>query len=100
MLTNAWVYEDLCKLGASNAYLRKTVKGQVKRVFLAPLVIGTLLILCFYTLILMGNGGDGVIDASERTGFAACLVLVAVMSAVFYGLYRITVKKAWEMLKL
>ena len=100
MLTNVWVYEDLRKLGASNAYLRKTAKGQVKRVFFAPLVIGTLLIVCFYTLILMGNGGDGMIDASERIGFAVCLVLVVVMSAVFYGLYRITVKKAWEMLKL
>lgn len=96
MLTNAWVYEDLRKLGASDAYLRKTAKGQVKRVFLPPLVIGTLLILCFYTLILMGNGGDGMIDSAERTGFAACLALVTAMSAAFYGLYRVTVKKAWE----
>lgn len=98
MLSNAWVYEDLHKLGASSAYLRKTARGQVKRVFLAPMVIGTLLILGFYTLILMGNGGDGVIDATERTGFAACLAVVAVMSALFYGLYRLSVKKAWNIL--
>ncbi len=100
MLTDAWVYEDLHKLGASTAYLRKTVKGQVKRVFVAPLVIGTVLIVSFYTMILMGNGGDGVIDAAELTGFSACMVLVAAMSAVFYGLYRAAVKKAWETLKL
>ena len=98
MMSNIWVYEDLRKLGASNTYLRKTAKGQVKRVFFAPLVIGTLLILSFYTLILMGNGGDGLIDASERIGFAVCLVLVVVMSAVFYGLYQITVKRTWNML--
>ncbi len=100
ILSNLWVYEDLRKLGASNAYLRKTSKEQVKRVFLAPVLIGTLLILCFYTLILMGNGGDGVIDATERTAFASCLILVGILSAVFYGLYRVTVKKAWETLKL
>lgn len=100
MLSNAWVYEDLHKLGASNAYLRKIAKGQVKRVFLAPLVIGTLLIIGFYTLILMGNGGDGRIDATERIGFAACFALVGAMSAVFYGLYRTTVKKAWKVLDL
>ena len=100
MLSNAWVYEDLRKLGASNAYLRQTARGQVKRVFLAPLVIGTLLILSFYTLILLGNGGDGMIDVAEHTGFAACLVLVAVMSAAFYALYRLTVKKAWKVLDI
>lgn len=100
ILSNMWVYEDLHKLGASNTYLRKTSKEQVKRVFLAPLVIGTLLILAFYTLILVGNGGDGMIDSAERIGFVSCLGLVAVMSAAFYGLYRTTVKKAWKALKI
>ncbi len=100
MLINAWVYDDLYKLGASQAYLRKTAKGQIKRVFLAPLVIGTLLITGFYILILMGNGGDGMITAAERTGFLYCLILVSVMSAAFYALYRATVKKAWETLHI
>ena len=100
ILSNAWVYEDLSKLGASNAYLRGTASGQVKRVFLAPLVIGTLLILGFYTLILMGNGGDGMIDASERSALAASLTIVAVISAAFYGLYRFTVKRAWSALRI
>ncbi len=98
MLSNAWVYEDLNKLGASGAYLRKTVKGQIQRVFLPPVLIGTLLMLGFYCLILIGNGGDGMIDSSERMGFAVCLGIVAAMSAVFYGLYRFTLKKAWDTL--
>ncbi len=100
MLTNAWVYEDLRKLGASNVYLRKTARGQIKRVFLPPLFIGTVLILCFYALILLGNGGDLVIDSAERMGFIACIVLVAAMSAVFYGLYHFTVNKAWKVLHI
>lgn len=100
MLTNAWVYEDLFKLGASNRYLRETARGQVKRVFLPPILIGTLLILAFYTLILLGNGGDGVIDATERHGFAVCLGIVAAVSAGYYGLYRVTLKRAWKTLRL
>ncbi len=43
-LTNRKVYEDLRKLGASNAYLRRSVRGQVKRVFLVPALVGTGLI--------------------------------------------------------
>lgn len=100
MLINAWVYEDLRKLGASNTYLRKTAKGQVKRVFLAPLVIGTVLILCFFVLILISNGGDGMITAAECKSLSACLGIVAIISTAFYGLYRITVKKSWKTLKL
>lgn len=100
MLTNSWVYEDLRKLGASNSYLRKTSRGQVKRVFLAPILIGTLLILAFFTLILVANGGDGLIDRSEQLGLAACLLIVAVISCGFYGLYRVTVKKAWKYLNI
>lgn len=100
MMSNAWVYEDLRKLGASNAYCRKTAKGQIKRVFAAPITIGTVLIVSFYMLIMIGNGGDGMIDAAERTGLMACFALVAVMSAAFCLLYRITVKQAWKQLKV
>lgn len=97
MLSNLWVYEDLRKLGASSAYIRKTAQGQVKRVFQAPILIGTVAILGFFTLILAGNGGDGHINASEWIGLVACLLVVLAMSAVFYGLYRMCVKKAWQM---
>lgn len=100
ILSNAWVYEDLHKLGASQTYRRNIAKGQIKRVFLPPLLIGTILILAFYILILMGNGGDGVISSVEWEGLMICFGLTAVMSAVFYGLYRVTVKKAWGILHL
>ena len=100
MLSNAWVYEDLRKLGASNAYLRKTARGQVKRVFFSPILIGTVLILGFYTLILLANGGDMVLDHNECLSLGVCLLVVAAMSAVFYGFYRFTLGKAWNTLHL
>ncbi len=70
MLSNAWVYEDLRKLGASNRYLKKTAQGQIKRVFFSPILIGTVLMLGFYTLILLANGGDMVLDQNERMSLA------------------------------
>lgn len=100
MLSNAWVYEDLRKLGASNRYLKKTVQGQIKRVFFSPILIGTVLMLGFYTLILLANGGDMVLDQNERMSLSVCLLVVAAMSAVFYGFYRFTLNKSWHTLHL
>lgn len=100
MLSNAWVYEDLRKLGASNRYLKKTAQGQIKRVFFSPILIGTILMLGFYTLILLANGGDMVLDQNERMSLSVCLLVVAAMSAVFYGFYRFTLNKSWHTLHL
>ena len=99
MLSNAWVYEDLRKLGASNRYLKKTAQGQIKRVFFSPILIGTVLMLGFYTLILLANGGM-VLDQNERMSLSVCLLVVAAMSAVFYGFYRFTLNKSWHTLHL
>lgn len=92
-MTNAWVYEDLRKLGASNAYLCQTVRGQISRVFRAPIFVGTLLILGFYTLILFGNG-EGGITVSEWAGLGSCLIVVAAVSVLLYILYRLTFRSA------
>lgn len=98
-MTNAWVYEDLRKLGAPGAYLRKTARGQVSRVFKAPILVGTLLILGFYTLILYGNG-EGTITASEFAGLESCMLVVAAISALLYGLYRLTLRQVCSKLTL
>ena len=100
MLSNAWIYEDLRKLGASNRYLKKTAQGQIKRVFFSPILIGTVLMLGFYTLILLANGGDMVLDQNERMSLSVCLLVVAAMSTVFYGFYRFTLNKSWHTLHL
>jgi hypothetical protein len=94
ILTNAWVYQDLRKLGASNRYLCRTARGQVARVFLAPVVIGTLLIFAFVCLILTANG-EGGISGSELAALRGCLSVVAAISAVLYGLYRLTLHRAY-----
>ena len=55
-MANAQVYEDLRHLGAPRTYLYRSVKGQVSRVFRTPILVGTVLVYAFYTLMMYGNG--------------------------------------------
>lgn len=89
-LTNAKVYDDLRHLGASNAYLRRSVRGQVKRVFLVPALAGTGLIYAFYVMIMYFNGQPAGITHSEAAGLLAALAVIAAVSALMYGVYRFT----------
>ena len=92
-LTNARVYDDLRHLGAPRKYLYHSVKGQVSRVFRTPILVGTILIYAFYTLIMVGNGSPAGISPSEGAGMLVCLSVIAVISLLLYGVYRLTLKK-------
>lgn len=89
-LTNAKVYDDLRRLGASNAWLRRSVRGQVKRVFLTPALAGTGLIYAFYVMIMYFNGSPAGITVSEAAGLLAALAVVAAVSALMAAVYRMT----------
>lgn len=92
-LSNARVYDDLRHLGAPNAHLYRSVRGQVKRVFLVPIVVGTSLIYGFYLLILYFNGDPLGITSGELAGLAVCMGVIAVISVGMYGVYRVTLKR-------
>ena len=87
-LTNARVYDDLRHLGAPNAYLFRSVKGQVSKVFLVPAIVGTAVISAFYLMIMYFN--DNRFTPGEFAGMAACAAVIAALSAVLYGVYRVT----------
>ena len=89
-LTGAKVYDDLRHLGASSAWLRRSVRGQVKRVFLVPALAGTGLIYAFYVMIMYFNGSPAGITHSEAAGLLAALAVIAAVSALMYGVYRLT----------
>ena len=90
-LTNRWVYDDLRHLGAPGAYLYRSVRSQVKRVFLVPTVTGTALIYAFYAMIMYFN--DNRLVETEIAGLAVCLGLIAAVSVLLYGVYRVTLGK-------
>ena len=97
-VTNARVYDDLRHLGAPNAYLFQTVRGQISRVFLVPAVVGTTVISAFYGMILYFN--DNQFTPGERAGIGTCIAVMAVLSAVLYGVYRLTRRKVCRTLKV
>ena len=99
-LTNRKVYDDLRHLGASNAYLRRSVRGQVKRVFLVPALAGTSLIYAFYVMIMYFNGSPAGITPSEAAGLLADLAVVAAVSALIYGVYRLTLAQVCRALDI
>lgn len=99
-LTNAKVYDDLRHLGASNAYLRRSVRGQVKRVFLVPALVGTGLIYAFYVMIMYFNGSPAGITPSEAAGLLAALAVIAAVSALMYGVYRLTLAQVCRALDI
>ena len=92
-MTNARVYDDLRQLGAPRSYLYRSVKGQVSRVFRVPILVGTILIYAFYTLIMYSNGEPMGITPSEASGMITCLGVIAVVSLLLYLVYRLTLKK-------
>lgn len=99
-LTNKKVYDDLRRLGASNACLRRSVRGQVKRVFLTPALVGTVLIYAFYILIMLFNSGSMELTASEAAGLLASLGVIASVSVLLYGVYRLTLSKVCAALSI
>ena len=99
-LTNRKVYDDLRHLGASNAYLRRSVRGQVKRVFLTPALVGTGLIYAFYVMIMYFNGSPPGITYSEAAGLLVVLLVIAAVSALMYGVYRLTLARVCRALEI
>lgn len=87
-LNNAGVYEDLRRLGASNAWLFGTVRHQLKQVFFVPILTGTSIISAFYMLILYSN--DGKLSSGELSGMAVCMLIIAALSLLLYLFYRHT----------
>ena len=82
------VYDDLRHLGAPNRYLFRSVKGQVSRVFLVPAIVGTGVISAFYGMIMFFN--DSRFTPGEIAGMGTCAAVVAALSLVLYGVYRVT----------
>lgn len=97
-ITGKRVYDDLRHLGASNKYLYHTVRSQLKRVFFTPAIIGTTIIFAFYMMIMFFN--DNRLSVEEIAGIAACIVLVFIISTIFYGIYRFTLKKVCTVLNI
>ena len=90
-LNNRYVFDDLRQLGASPAFLKREVRSQAGSVFRIPSLVGMGAMYFLYILIMLAN--DGRLASRELAGLAACLGMLLLMSAVYYIVYRYTVRK-------
>ncbi len=97
-LANKGVYSDLRQLGATNRFLLYSLRGQIRKVFFLPILIGTVVIIGYYTMILFMNSGG--FELYELFGLLINFVVTLIMSVVFYIVYQIALRKACQMLEV
>lgn len=90
-LNNRYVFDNLRRLGASPAFLKREVQSQAGIVFRIPAVIGMGAMYFLYIMIMLGN--DGKLVLAEIAGLAVCLCILLLAGAVYYVVYRFTVRK-------
>lgn len=90
-LNNRYVFDDLRRLGASPAFLKREVRSQAGNVFKIPPLVGMSAMYFLYFLIMFGN--DGRIVSSELGGLAACLAILLLIGAICYAVYRYTIRR-------
>lgn len=89
-INNRYVFDDLKRLGASPAFLRKEVRLQCGNVFKIPVITGMSAMSLLYGMILFAN--DGRFSRSEILGFLLCMAVIAVIAALFFGIYVHTLR--------
>lgn len=97
-ISSQQVFEDVGKLGANNDYVRKLLKVQVKKVFVLPTIVGCIGMYCFEMLLLYQN--DNSYSAVEIRALGICLIFTLAVVLYQYVMYRISLKKAVNMLGL
>lgn len=90
------VFEDLKRLGAGPGFLYEAVRGQLKRIYAVPAVIGFTMMYLLYLMIMYAN--DGRFTATELAGMGACLLVLLLFAAVMYVCYRFTKRKVVKLL--
>ncbi|MBD5484210.1 MAG: ABC transporter permease [Lachnospiraceae bacterium] len=89
VLNNRYIFDDLKKLGASPDFLCREVRSQCNNVFKIPSLVGMFAMYLLFMMILYAN--DGRILFSEWMASLVCLAILAVISAVVYAVYRVSV---------
>lgn len=91
-LDNKNMFADLRRLGAAKAYTERVLRIQLKKIYLFPTAAGCIIGILFAALLTFFN--DMRIDVFELNMLGVVGILIAVISAVMYIMYRISLKKA------
>lgn len=90
-INNKVFFLNLKKLGATNIYIEKCIKTQLKKIFFIPTLIGSIIIYLFFTLIMFGNSSD--ITISEYIGLGIDLGVMLIAILFMYLVYKLSYRK-------
>ncbi len=85
-MDNRQLFEDLKKLGADDVYEERVIKVQLRKIFVYPVAAGCTIVGVFTLFLLYFN--DMVLQAFELRMLSMELLLMALIAAVLYGVYR------------
>ena len=97
-LTNQQVFEDIRRLRADRQYRRALMRRQLRKVFVLPTILGAGLCLLYELLMRWNN--DRQISAGEIKSMLIITVIAAVIAVYQYAVYRLSVRKTGQLLKL
>lgn len=90
-LNNRYVFEDLQRLGASPAYLRREIRSQASRVFAVPAIVGMSAMYLLYCMIMFAN--DGKLVGTELLGLGMCFGVLTLIALLIFTVYRYTLRQ-------
>lgn len=97
-MSNKQVYEDVRKLGGDNVYILRCVRGQLKKVYLLPTVIGIVIIYIYQVMIMYQN--DGKYTGAEGKALLICLIFCLAVAAYQYLGYKLSLKEVKRIIRL
>lgn len=95
-INNKKYFTDLNKLGAKKIYLQKCFENQVKKIYVIPSVIGSLLIILFNIIILRGN--DNKFSILDFRILLVDFSIVILMSIIQYIIFKVSMLQAMKIL--
>lgn len=93
-MDNRQLFEDLKKLGADNVYEKRVIKVQLRKIFAYPVAAGCLIVGMFSLFLCYFN--DMRLQAFEIKMLLMEVLLIALISGILYGVYRIAYGKMRE----
>jgi putative ABC transport system permease protein len=97
-INNKKFFEIIDKLGASKRYLNKCLKEQLKKIFVLPTALSSVVIIAFTIVILRGNDNKFSMLDAQILGMDLLIVMLVVIMQ--YCIYKCALRRAQEMLNI
>ena len=97
-INNQMLFADLRKLGANDKYITKTVRTQLKKIFIIPTLLGSFAMVFLFTFILYSNSGS--ITYSEALTLLVNIVIMLISWGYMGAIYAFAFGKIKKMINI